>query len=283
MVSRHWHSGKDYLLIDPETAPKSSPDRSFVYMILLNEPGNPKHHPIFVGHTDNLEKRLGNHKAISWHLDTFKEKPLIWIAGTVLFIHAEKSVVDLETKLSNKGFLLFQKVIKRGSPRLENLSPESRKFYTSKNLNSDEISVAWASQWKIKTKYVQGEEKGREANESKYALEENAALGIPKKTDLVTVIRRQKYSSNAATLMAQKLAMGFDEKSGRSAYPLPSKKNPKNAEYAEKIFKETVNQISADWQFIGKTTGSSVAAVFELTVNLKRKIHRTSQDINAVS
>lgn len=282
MVSKKWYTDQNYLLIDPETAPKSSPDRSFVYIVLLNEPGNPNHHPIFVGHTDNLEKRLNSHKAISWHVEKFKEKPLIWIAGTVLFIHAEKSVIDLETKLSNKGFLIFQKVIKRGNPRIENLSSESLKFYTAKKMNSDDVVVNWASQWKAKTKYIQGEEKGRDSNESQDATQENLRLALPNKEELLTVIRKQKYGSNAATLMAQKLAMSFNETNGRATYLLPRKSNPKNAEYAIKLFKENAHQVSADWKFIGKTVhGEQEVAVFELTVNLKRKISRVKAETDS--
>ena len=275
MVSKKWNTDKNYIFIDPETASRSSPDRNFVYAILINEKDNPRHHPIFIGHTDNLEKRLDNHKAISWHNKIFGEKPLIWIAGTALFVHAEKSVIDLETKLSNEGFLLFNKIVKRGSPRIETLNEASRNFYTNKDLSADSIFMSWKNQWKVKDRYIRGNEKGREKSESKDALEENENLVIPSKPQLLSIIRKQKYTSNASTLLSQQLAASFNQEANKATYLLPNKKSERNNEFALNKFKAASKEISADWQFLGiATSGINKIAIFELTVNLKRKIAR---------
>jgi len=273
-MTSKWLEGKNFIFLDPETPSESSPERVFIYMILLNSPDLPSSKPFYVGFTNNLEKRLSNHAAIKWHLETISAPPKIWIAGTALLDKAEAAVEDLRKLFNKKGCLFYGQVLQHGNKRIEHFNIGELFGYSKIPLNAEEDIVTWGDKWKLKYKYVEGNERGRYYGESLKAKEENSALPNPTQTDLMKALILIKYDSANANLLSQKLGKTYDEKTGIATYTFrgadSEAKNAKLVKEAEKF----AHLVKANWQLLDEEITTRTPIRFKLTVNVKRMVAR---------
>lgn len=276
-MTSKWLDGKDFIFLDPETPSQSSPERAFIYMILLNSPSLSSNKPFYIGFTANLDKRLSNHSAIKWHLNQFASPPKIWIAGSVRLEVATQAVEDLKKRLGKQDVLFYGNVLHHGHKRIEQFTQNEVQAYASSPLKAEGEIVQWGELWKLKYKYIRGNERGRYYGEGERAKEENLTLPNPNRADLMKALIKIKYDSANANLLSQKLGKTYDEKTGIATYTFhgadSKEKNERLVLEAQKIS----HLVKANWQLLDKDITTRTPISFQLTVNVKRMVVRENE------
>lgn len=130
----------------------ASPEREFVYLLLLNIPNVDNHKPFYVGYAQNLKIRLANHAQINWHYNKFDTPAQVFIVGTVNRRKVSAAAEDLTYAFDKEHYHLNNVIPNRETVSLEIMDKESIIEYSSKNI-SDNVTpiVSWGERWEIKT------------------------------------------------------------------------------------------------------------------------------------
>jgi hypothetical protein len=200
----------------------ASPEREFIYLLLLNIPNVDNHKPFYVGHSPNLSVRLANHSEVNWHYKRFETPVKVFIVGTVKKREAEAAKTDLINALDGEHYHLNNFIINRKTVTLEILTTEAIIDYASA-ATSENVSpiVAWGERWKVKTAVPTS------------SVEENNMYDI-KKYEIHDFIDSLEMVGSVRNL-ANKVAESFDENKGYAVYAF------------QKTDKDLINRMNHIW------------------------------------
>lgn len=276
---------KSYSFVSPVANMRSSPERVFIYVIMLNSEELEGNKPFYVDWTDNLSRRLSNHRVLNWHKDRFNTPAKVWVAGTVDFKYANYSVDALNVALLRSGHLMvltneFQSEDSEIQVDPDGITPtDIRKYsisalkaYSHKKLAAEKVFAKWSKSWAVKGQamFDRTPELRREDDSVKTQFE-NAALLVPSKSALISFVQQGRYKTNAATRASQTLARNYDERSGTSTITFRGHDLPTRDERRIKDAVEASQGISADWVPL-EPIQTRTPVRFRLTVNVKRAI-----------
>lgn len=200
----------------------ASPEREFIYLLLLNIPNVENHKPFFVGHAQNLSVRLANHAQINWHYKKFDNPVQVFILGTINRRKVEEATADLIYSLDNEKYHLNNMIQNRKTVSLEIMTKESIIEYAS-TTTSENISpiITWGEHWEIKTAaHVKNEEQPET-----HDIKKNEIHNFIDSLEMVGSVRN----------LANKITENYDENKG----------------YATHIFQKTdkdlINRINHIW------------------------------------
>ena len=276
---------KSYSFVLPVTNMRSSPERVFIYVIMLNSDQLEGNKPFYVDWTDNLSKRLANHRVLNWHKDRFNTPAKVWVAGTVDFKYANYSVDALNVALLRSNHLMFltdefkaEDVEAQVDPDgitptdIRKYSISALKAYSHKKLAAEKVFAKWSKSWAVKGQPTSDRTpEVRRADDSVKTQFENAALLAPSKLGLISFVQRSKYKTNAATRASQTLAHNYDERTGLSTITFRGHDLPARDERRVKDAVEAAQGISADWVPL-EPIQTRTPIRFHLTTNVKRAV-----------
>lgn len=263
-----WTENKKFSFLDNNVPATSSPERVFVYILKLNTFSAAEGKPFYVGSTNNLKKRLNNHRALNWHFDITNKSSKILIAGTIPLADAAAAVNNLKERLQKTGCVMFNDFKKQRSVDFFNLKMLTK--YNQKSFNISSILTEWETKWDVKHKENNNSGK-RLPEESSITRIKNIYLQNPSVNVLIASIKSKKYQSSAAVMTSQKIAKTYDEVTGEATFAFKNSENPNKNIYLLGEAKKIVHFISSDWELkepliLGKTLN------FALTVNVKREL-----------
>lgn len=247
LMVRSWLKGLNVVPVDGDIPPQASPERVFIYMLLLNSKDLHSNQPFYVGYAHNLKKRLSNHAAINWHMKRFDSAPKMLLLGSIHLNFAEKAVADLESQLLKAELLLLgRKPLDRNHIVLEKQTIPDLRRYTLHRFPTSFIIQKWDVKWGLKHKQV-GEAENSNTMVTSVKLE---TFHISQQL-LVSKIKLRNYKTNDAVRFSQKLAKTFDELAGQTTYVIPSAGSEKKQTRLMDELASNLRHVSADWELVG--------------------------------
>jgi predicted GIY-YIG superfamily endonuclease len=280
-----------YLLLKPMTGMIASPDRVFIYVLMLNVEGVSSK-PFYVGYTNNLEKRLMKHSAILWHHKKFKTPPKVWVIGTVHAKNSAAAARSLKLSLLNSGHVFYvraqEKIREEHVDGWENIlwnhqklttsiseySEASLKTYFAQKLEAESLVMPWFEQWRVKTTAkTKSERKESEENQEDVDEKMGAAIDNPISSKVKSFILKRRYASNAALTTARKLANSYNYETGYAVVRFRGSSDSQKNAMRLTDAKRTIHEISADWKL--ETTLSTQSIMrFTLTLTARKAISK---------
>lgn len=252
--------------------PVSSPERVFVYFLLLDSEHLHSSQPFFVGYANNLRKRLSNHAAVKWHQKRFSKGPKIWVAGSIHLNFAQKAVEDLQSQLLLQNVLLLN-VRKKGDLKLADASVADLRRYTLDVKELTSVIQKWDTKWGLKHKIVAS---APEVVETKSASHDFIAPRVDS-SFLQKVVQVRKYKTPAAVALSQKLSKNFDDINQESKVVIPSVISEKKQQRIVSDFKRSLVDVAADWEVVAGDLLPGSVIIVKPTVGLMNHVLKMAQ------
>lgn len=138
-----------YTFIEPVSSPRSSFGRVFVYAFTL--PEHVSHGniiPFHIGSTNNLPKRLANHKELNWYENRYNHPLRVLILGTVETETVNTAIFNLTEALTKQGYLLTQ----QNRVNVKQLTDMQLSAYSKRLTNFMDTVEQWGDNWDLKTR-----------------------------------------------------------------------------------------------------------------------------------
>lgn len=271
MKKKNWAFGTNIVLVDEETPPQASPERVFVYVLMLNSKDLHSSQPFTVGYSNNLQRRFSNHAAVNWHMKTFGSKPKLWIAGSIHLNFAEKAVQDLTNIFTNNNVLLLGQKDSKPADRLEKQTIASLRKYTLKRKPLTSSIQEWDSKWGVKHKVDPN------AIPPLLLTKPLPVSEVISKQFLLNVITGRKYKTSQAVLFSHKLVKAFNEENQTASYAIPVVHAfNKQARILQEL-KANLDAVSADWKLSDKALKPGSNIILKPTVALIKHAHKHSK------
>lgn len=134
---------------------QASPNRVFIYVLMLNIPNTKNSKPYYVGYADNLNFRFSNHAELNWHWNKFLNPVKVFIAGTVPEVLGERLASALAQAYNDAGYIIKNDVIKRQNIDMKLMTDDDFLNYSNSEEEENNIIEEWATRWHVKTGSVQ--------------------------------------------------------------------------------------------------------------------------------
>lgn len=227
------------------TALKSSPERSFIYVLLLNIDDESRHKPFFMGVTNNIAKKFAKNKQASWHYNSFGRPVMIKILGTVHDDYADDALAELKRILVGSGYMFAP----------NGMGKERAVRYNNKTEGESYSLDRWAANFKIKR--TPAKVKNNKNVENKIIINVDA---------LANSIVRMDFLTTEELNVALKILESYSSDEGCSKVIFDNIKNKQDAENMRK----TLNRLRFIWTPQHKLRPYSVNE-FRLTKPFVRK------------
>lgn len=193
----------------------ASPEREFVYLLLLNIPNVDNHKPFYVGYAQNLVRRLANHAQVNWHYNKFETPVQVFIVGTVNRHKVQEAAENLTHLLDNNGYLLSNVIPARKNISLEIMNKEDIIEYASTQTTDTVLPLAsWGETWEVKT-----------ASPSQIAAEKNENIYNISRQEIHDYINGLEMTGTVRTL-ANKILETYDESTGTATFIFQKEDKP---------------------------------------------------------
>jgi len=145
---------RNYFILNPPKVGSAPLGYKYIYVLMFNVEGMEKVVPFYVGQTDNLAHRFGNHQRIMWHFAKFEQPVKIWVAGLVPTSTINPAEQDLIHLLAKAGYRLTnsQVTIKASHGRqkannLELIKKDEIVRYLETISIQDKVLQGWKQRW----------------------------------------------------------------------------------------------------------------------------------------